>query len=70
LQVFLFPHLFSALEDRMSIEELYALIEDECRGCENREQKTEEAEIEQEGYARALHWVLSIIEEAHGEDEL
>jgi hypothetical protein len=70
LQVFLFPHLFSALEDRMSIEELYALIEDECRECENREQKTEEAKIEQEGYARALHWVLSIIEEAHGEDEL
>ena len=54
----------------MSIEELYALIEDECRECENREQKTEEAKIEQEGYARALHWVLSIIEEAYGDEEL
>jgi hypothetical protein len=54
----------------MSIEELYALIEDECRECENKEQKTEEGKIEQEGYARALHWVLSIIEEAHDEEEL
>ena len=54
----------------MSIEELYALIEDECRSCESAAQKTEEGKIEQEGHARALHWVLSIIEEAHGEEEL
>jgi hypothetical protein len=55
----------------MTIEELYALIEEECKNCEDTAHTTgDEEKIELEGYARALHWVLSIIEEAHGEDEL
>ena len=53
----------------MTIEELYALIEEECKNCEDTAHATgDEEKIELEGYARALHWVLSIIEEAHGED--
>ncbi len=55
----------------MTVEELYALIEEECKGSEDAAQAFDDEEkIELEGYIRALHWVLSTIEEAHGEEEL
>ncbi len=55
----------------MTIEELYALIEEECKlGEDASHSASDEEKIEWEGYTRALHWVLSVIEDAHGEEEL
>lgn len=55
----------------MTIEELYALVEEECKISEDAAATAKgEEKVEWEGYIRALHWVLSTIEEAHGEDEL
>jgi hypothetical protein len=55
----------------MTIEELYALIEEECKLCEDAAQaSSDEERVEWEGYVRALHWVLSVIEDAHEEEEL
>ena len=55
----------------MTIEELYALIEEECKLSEDATHlANDEEKIEWDGYTRGLHWVLSVIEDAHGEEEL
>ena len=56
----------------MTVEELYVLIEEECKNCENATAIliNDEERVELEGYTRALYWVLSVVEEAHSVEEL
>ena len=56
----------------MTLEDLYALIEQKCKNCEeNIEECYEEDESRRlEGFMDALQWVMKLIEESPAEEEL
>jgi len=53
----------------MNLDELYRMIEEECKICEDAlHTSSEDDRLEAEGYVKALHWVMSVIEEINDEE--